>query len=769
MPDWLRRYVRPREGWLSAFLLLVMLLSVAWSVQAAGWLLQADYLLPVAIYGLLLGVVLGLTTLSVVAVLPISAVIGAMIVLSAVGGEYFPNMGLGGQLSALHLEAVDWILILTARGYAPQLTPYAVGLGVIMWVTAFIAGYTLYRHHRVMDAILLVGAALITNMASTLIDLFGYLVLFMVAALLLWLRAALLTREEGWQRRRVNENADVPAAIMWRGAGFIAASIVLAWALTGVAVAAPLTAVWQNLDTAWSDVRSQLDLVLGGLNSGESRFHGTNFGPNFSISGEWSSRDDPVLTVAADRALYLRAVTYDVYTGRGWAQTPGRQRDVPIDQPIFPQYSPERPTLEATDVATIEIQIQRSSARTLFTTGYPISASAPTVVTESANQPFLGQLTATTSIPSGSSYGLKVAISTATEAQLRSAGTDYPAEITQYYLGTDNVTVRTRQLAEEIVADADTPYDMAEAFTQYLQGVDFEYRTTAPVATDPNQDAVDFFLFDEEGGRVGFCEHYASAMVAMARSVGIPARMAIGFAPGERAALTGGERAPGSSPVWQVREKNAHAWPELYFPGFGWQVFEATKSIRPVFRRAGATANPDGQGGTVTPPDVNIDRRTGPEFSLPSAEPIPGGRRSNEPASPSGDEGRGGALVIIVVLGLLGLAAWRWRRARLALRFLSPGDRQWMRLSLAAERAGVGQRPSETIYEYAGWLEEQIPARRVDIKTLADGKVLQTYSGRRISGNAIRAMEAAWKRLQLPMIWLAVRRRLGSLIKDRRG
>ena len=61
-------------------------------------------------------------------------------------------------------------------------------------------------------------------MSSTLTDLFGYLVLFMLAALLLWLRAALLSREEGWQRRRVNENADVPSAIMRRGVGFIAAS-----------------------------------------------------------------------------------------------------------------------------------------------------------------------------------------------------------------------------------------------------------------------------------------------------------------------------------------------------------------------------------------------------------------------------------------------------------------------------------------------------------------------------------------------------------------
>ena len=72
-------------------------------------------------------------------------------------------------------------------------------------------------------------------------DLFGYLVLFSIAALLLWLRAALTTREEGWQARRVNENVEVPISIMRSGLTFIAASVALAWILTTVAVAAPLT------------------------------------------------------------------------------------------------------------------------------------------------------------------------------------------------------------------------------------------------------------------------------------------------------------------------------------------------------------------------------------------------------------------------------------------------------------------------------------------------------------------------------------------------
>ena len=76
MPEWLSRYARPREGWLSLALLFVMLLSLGWSVQRAGWIPHLEFLLPVAFYAILLGALLGLTRLSVVGVLPISAVAG---------------------------------------------------------------------------------------------------------------------------------------------------------------------------------------------------------------------------------------------------------------------------------------------------------------------------------------------------------------------------------------------------------------------------------------------------------------------------------------------------------------------------------------------------------------------------------------------------------------------------------------------------------------------------------------------------------------------
>src|SRR6188508_3277047 len=117
MPEGMRRYLQPREGWLSAGLLMVMLLSLSWSVQRALWLDQMEFLVPVAFFALLLGTVLALSPLSVTLTLPISAVVGAGIVLWTIGGEYFPELSQGARFLNLRDDALNWVRILADRGY----------------------------------------------------------------------------------------------------------------------------------------------------------------------------------------------------------------------------------------------------------------------------------------------------------------------------------------------------------------------------------------------------------------------------------------------------------------------------------------------------------------------------------------------------------------------------------------------------------------------------------------------------------------------------
>jgi hypothetical protein len=246
--------------------------------------------------------------------------------------------------------------------------------------------------------------------------------------------------------------------------------------------------------------------------------------------------------------------------------------------------------------------------------------------------------------------------------------------------------------------------------------------------------------------------------VMMARSLGLPARLAAGFAPGERQ----------EDDTFLVREANAHAWAEIYFPGYGWEIFEATQSINPAFGRASGDATSPGVPPTVgidpylEDPDL-VERQRGAdgEVALPSPDPVEGAIDPNQPdVAPTDESSRGANALLIAVLVLGGLIAlWvRMNYLNRRWRLLPAGDRAWRQLTAAAGRAGVGPRPSETIYEYAGWLEDQLPNQAEPIQTVANGKVWQSYSGRGLTLSGAHKLENALRQLRWPLIWLAVRR-----------
>ncbi|HEY8171337.1 MAG TPA: transglutaminaseTgpA domain-containing protein [Candidatus Limnocylindria bacterium] len=754
MSDLRERLLHPRAGWLSFGLLLVMALSVAWSVQGAKWLADLEFLVPVAAWAVLAGALLGMLRGSIVIALPLGALFGAGIIVWAIGGEYYPDLDQVDRLLALRADAIGWLRIVIETGYPPQMSPYAAGLGVLMFGTAFAAAFTIYRHDRVLDAIVLLGVAMVANVSATLTDLFALLMVFVVASLLLWLRATLADRQDAWQRRRISENLEVPQAIVRSGVIFAAGSVVLAWILTTVAVAAPLQEAWRGLDGVWVGARDQLEGIFGSLTNPQSRISGSTFGSSFTIAGEWISSDDEVLSLTARRPLYLRTNTLDQYHGRGFGRSEWEPRAVAAEDLLFPSSALERPTVEESAVVErIEIEMLQTIGRNLFTAGSPLRVLTPSVVLETAGAPVLGGIEHATPLNPGDTYQVQTAISIATRAQLGAAGRDYPPEVQELYLDTPGLTDRVAALAQEVTADAENDYERVAALTAYLKSdPSFTYSTKGEVPRN-GEDFVDWFLFSPEADRTGYCEYFATTLAIMVRSLGLPARVAVGFAPGERQ----------EDLTYLVRESSAHAWVEVYFPGYGWQIFESTPPIDPGFTR------PTGVVGPVNRPltpgadpfgAYDVFRETPVEgdvevLPIPSLAPAP----VDESIGAGDDQGRSGNALLIaaIILGALVVVWLRLRVTQRSWRLLPAGDRAWRQLTAAAERAGVGQRPSETIYEYAGWLEEQLPKHGEPIRTVADGKVLQSYSGRRMTMAGTRRLEEALGALRMPMIGLALR------------
>lgn len=147
-------------------------------------------------------------------------------------------------------------------------------------------------------------------------------------------------------------------------------------------------------------------------------------------------------------------------------------------------------------------------------------------------------------------------------AALRSTGSQYPPGIQLRYLQLPaHLDARVEALAEQITAQAPTPYDKASALESYLR-TRYSYTLQLPSAlpADPLAD----FLFQRKRGH---CEFFASAMTVMLRTLGVPARLVNGFRGGEFNRLTRS---------YVVRARHAHAWVEAYFPGYGWITFDPT-------------------------------------------------------------------------------------------------------------------------------------------------------------------------------------------------
>jgi transglutaminase-like putative cysteine protease len=218
---------------------------------------------------------------------------------------------------------------------------------------------------------------------------------------------------------------------------------------------------------------------------------------------------------------------------------------------------------------------------TLFTPPNPVWVSRPGKLlfvraSDTSLDPLLFR--ASPVIRAGETYQVKSLDYNPTEKQLREAGVDYPAWVAERYLQLpDNLSARVIELAQELTKSQATPYDKAKAVTNYLRE-EIRYTTTMP---EPpfGRNTLEWFLLDY---KQGYCNYYATAEVILLRAVGIPARLAVGFAQGE------GDVA--QPDLWSVRIKDAHAWPEVYFPGASWVQFEPTASQSPLYRPSGVEA-----------------------------------------------------------------------------------------------------------------------------------------------------------------------------------
>ncbi len=758
----------PPQGWLSLFLVAVLAVTVAWSLDDAALVLGqrdwTDFLAWASLGGVAVAFVGARVGWNRPLAHLIGAIFAALIVSIMVGNVLVAHASPGVAFRATADAATNAIIDFAVRALpvTRETGHYLLALGLLCWANGMFAASAVFRQSRPVGPIVVLGAVLVANMSATVHDQIWFLVLFSLASLFLLIRLHALEERATWIRRRIGDPAIVGSLYLRGGTVFIMIAVFLALALTASARSAPLAGFWEDAKPALVDISQWLQRIIPA--APDSKTIGVPaFGSQVVIGGLWSTSDEPALQIRRpagdDRAIYWRATTYDTFTLRGWTTSIPKTDERAAGSDLLAGTLDAIPPTSARTTEPFQVTPQSSLFRVAFSPIDPVSIDRDVTLSLVGDDGFLQSI----QIDGHGSYVVNAALPKIadvagglTDNRLRAAGTNYPLGITARYLSVpiDAMGPAANQLYNDIIARTKaagrtTPFDIATAIVNELHSSTYRYDTNVLGVCDRDPSIVECFA----AHKVGFCEHYASTMAIFLRRAGVPARLVEGFLPGDLDTATG---------IENIRTGGAHAWVEVYFPAYGWWMFDPTGGS--VSQNA-----PKLPEGTIVPlPSVTPF----PSFGLASIGPDDRGadfsRRPGAVAAGTTSGGPSAGMLVIITIVLLGsvllLAFLAWRRGP---RSASTPEGVYASVTSLARRFGFGPRPTQTAFEYATALGDILPGVRPELQTVATAKVEVAYGRRELGEDRIRALRDSYRRLRVSLLRLAFRR--GDRKKMRKG
>lgn len=642
------------------------------------------------------------------------------------------------------------------------------------WIIGASAGFQLVRRQNYLAAVLPSAVVLLViHHYDAREGRIWIIAVFALLALLLLGRLNHLVNKRSWLERRVflspDNNGDL-TSIITAAAVLI---ILVSWAPPASAAGVDSAIqTWNRITRPWREFTERMENAVTALESPSGGVPGEFYGSEIALGRGFPLSEMVMFRVQAPELssdlkpprYYWRGRTYDYYADHQWYTTGSSLVD----------YSPA-------DVLSIPLPLEASEpSRFIFQTGeltYSLVYAPPQPVWFSRqgstrNLPAGGRQEiiswfAYPSLRAGEIYQVDAVLSNPNTQQLRDAGRFYPAWVTDKYLQLPSeFSPAIMELAAEITEGQETPYDQAVAITRYLR-TNIAYADVVP-ETPRNRDPLEWMLFEN---KQAYCLYYASAEVLMLRSLGVPARLAVGFAEGER-----------EQNQYTVRKLDAHAWPEVYFPGIGWVEFEPTGS-QPVLNRP----LPPRDENDINIPNLDIPLLDGLENER---EDLRGLQEEGDVAIPQQTEVQPVNPAFYLIPLLMAFAALTFYFSR---RYSVP-DRIPVLLRATYERAGmqtpawivnwerwVNISPIERAFESvnfslrllhrpmpvyatpierAGRLKKLLPRAKTDIDALLDEHQTSLYTSRK--ADAARA-----RRFSIRIRWQALVERLRYVLEGR--
>ena len=740
-----RAQERLKSDGLSLFFLGTAVATLVIAVIEVEWVPEASIVIPAAVWGLLLGLLLAERPLRPLYAWLLITIYGFLFTAIWLGnlapplslwvgdwGEFSQHVQ--GRTAVFFDQVAGWFIAAFSGGSSQETIVFAWGLGLGAWFLAAFAAWSAFRLHRPLWSVAAMGLALGLN------SYFGaapsqWIVLFVGLGALLTAVIHFDDLEQQWTEKGADFSDQIRYELLLYAGGIALVLLAFSVSLPGLSLS-KLAQTFQQQPIV-QQAEETLERLFPGVRQrpgqpgGPGGVGGSGVLPRAYLLGNPPELSETVvmtavvtlpdsLPLSALDGAHWRALSYDVYTGRGWALS--EERREPVAANDFIPLPPAQSTFDAQQTVSW-IQDERVIRYTM---------GLPRQFDHDVTAVYRGLSDLARVLGEEPNYQVTSRVSAATGQELReTAVADIPSVILNRYTELpDSVPQRVYDLAQEVAGgspagDLPTAYDQARALEKFLR----QYPYSLDVELPPDDvDPVDFFLFDLQ---TGYCDYYASTMAVMARSLGLPARMVVGFLP----------QPADENGVQTIYQINGHSWTEIYFPGYGWIEFEPTAAFSSPHDSPESTFDPAN-------PDVAFEPPL-PDTPIPTAAPQEsvwlrlwqGWNR-------------------ILLVAALAVVYWLWQRRQKQLAGRDSVVWAYGRLQHHASKLGQPHRPSQTPDEFTAvllmWLNRYAKSRRLTplvAKLRAPVEQLnQLFVRRRYGGESKIGMDAAqkyWQQIRL--------------------
>lgn len=564
---------RSIDIWSTLIILVALILSASRLVMT-GWTNDLDIILNLTLIGGVLGIALGQSRFSVNLVRMMVLVYTLFFIPWMFGLVLEPGLDWRDRLASMatrfQLSTQQWLQNHTV----PDPILFLIVMALLYWIISVIAAYMVTRHDAIWASVIPTGVVMLFINHYDIRAAGDRLVIYyLLLALLLIGRLTYLHHRSEWQKSGVfimhETGMDIGRATIIAGVAMVLFVFSIPVSKTDIS---HLGRVWDDISRPWETVRHRFSNAFSSLKSSNPIAQTVTFSDRLNLGTTISQNPEIVFTVIPTDPLsfgarfYWRARSYDSYLDGNWNSTITEHKD--FNSGNFNLTYPGSISNSGRTEDQVTFYTRSTSQDILYTSGEPlfVSHGGQAILTFLPDGNVdLEVLLAVPLVNPGEIYRERVSVSRPTIEQMQKSSYSYPSWVTARYLQMPKgFSPRIKALAEQIVQGKVTPYDKTEAITEYLRQA-IKYNGSLPIPPS-NEDPLEWFLFEL---KQGYCNYYASAEVMMLRSIGIPARLAVGYAQGQLDPQTG---------IYTVRQKDSHAWPEIYFNGLGWIEFEPTIS-----------------------------------------------------------------------------------------------------------------------------------------------------------------------------------------------